>query len=129
MEVLARTIFGESRGQPFAGQCAVGHVILNRTKRPARFGKTVAAVCIKPLQFSCWNRNDPNFPKLMQAEITDPDYAKAFAAAALVLSGERPDPTGGADHYFADYIAKPDWAEAMLETVKIGAHRFFKESA
>jgi len=129
IEVLARTIYAEASGQPFAGQVAVGWVVRNRLARPDRFGKTIAEVCLKPKQFSCWNENSPNFRRSLSADVTNPNYAKALAAAALVLTDESPDPTGGSDHYFADYITKPEWAATMTLMVKIGAHSFYREGA
>ena len=43
LNLLARAIYGEARGEPYAGQVAVGAVILNRV-RDSRFPKTVAGV-------------------------------------------------------------------------------------
>ncbi|MES2252810.1 MAG: cell wall hydrolase, partial [Pseudomonadota bacterium] len=75
IDILARTIYGEARGEygrvdgGLAALIAVGNVIVNRTQQQTWFGRTVRDVCLKPYQFSCWNRNDPNLPKLM--EVTD----------------------------------------------------------
>ena len=40
--------------------------------------------------------------------------------------GEIADPTAGADHYCADYIAAPKWARGRTPTAKIGRHLFFR---
>lgn len=127
-DILARTIFGEARGQSFEGQVAVGWVIRNRTARPRRFQPTVASVCLAPKQFSCWNRDDPTFVRMVTVQTPDPAYVSALAAAGMVLTDRVSDPTGGADHYFAEYIQTPSWAKAMKQTAKIGAHVFFKEN-
>ena len=41
VQLLARAINGEARGEPYEGQVAVGAVILNRTRDP-NFPKTIA---------------------------------------------------------------------------------------
>ena len=125
-DVLARTVFGEARGQGFDGQIAVAWVIRNRAARPGRFAAGIAAVCLQPVQFSCWNRNDPSFIRLITVALPDPAFVSALAAAATVLTDHAPDPTGGADHYHATYVS-PSWAKAMTRTVQIGAHIFYKE--
>ena len=62
-EVLARTLYGEARGEGLPGIEAVACVILNRVafaKARGRYwwGNTVSQVCLKPGQFSCWNAGD-----------------------------------------------------------------------
>ena len=42
------------------------------------------------------------------------------------MAGEIADPTGGADHYYADYIAAPKWARGRTPTARIGRHLFFR---
>jgi spore germination cell wall hydrolase CwlJ-like protein len=126
LHILARTIFGEARGQDFEGQIAVAWVVRNRVARPRRFAPTVAGVCLSPMQFSCWNRADPTFERMVMVEIPDPAYVTALAAAGMVLTDRAPDPTGGADHYHATYV-QPYWARTMTRTVQLGAHVFYKE--
>ena len=59
VDILARTIYGEARGETDEGKRAVGLCILNRYKSKKWFSaNTIAEVCQKPLQFSCWNKND-----------------------------------------------------------------------
>jgi len=60
-EIMAKTIYGEARGESRQGQKAVACVIFNRFRSGKWFAaKTLAGVCLKPLQFSCWNKSDPN---------------------------------------------------------------------
>lgn len=127
LEVLARTVFGEARGQEFKGQLAVAWVVRNRAARPQRFAQTIAGVCLQPAQFSCWNRSDPNFVRLVSVALPDAAYVTALAAAGMVLTDQAPDPTGGADHYYASHIKPPAWSKAMKQTARIGAHIFWKE--
>lgn len=128
LNILARTVFGEARGQSFNGQVAVAWVVRNRTARPARFAPTITGVCLAPVQFSCWNRGDASFVRLVSVEPPDPAFVVALAAAGMVLTDTLPDPTGGADHYHATYV-KPSWAAKMYRTIQIGAHIFYKENA
>lgn len=51
---LGVTLFGEARGQRVRSRVAIGQVVLERLRRPKRFGVDVPGVCLKRLQFSCW---------------------------------------------------------------------------
>src|SRR5262245_472150 len=132
--VLARTIVGEARGERIAGMKAVAWVVLNRAKRPERFGETIADVCLRPLQFSCWNPGDPNMPITSTVTVEHPEVGRLFVrclgVAALCIVGEFEDLTNGADHYFSVRIDTPAWAKdpaKMGFRVQIGSHKFYKE--
>jgi N-acetylmuramoyl-L-alanine amidase len=125
LDTLARTIWAEARGEAHEGRVAVAWVIRHRAERSG-WPAAVADVCRQPWQFSCWNRNDPNLAKLEALSIDDPLYRECHEVGRAVLAGEVDDPTGGADHYFADYIRPPDWAERMTFTTKIGRHLFYR---
>ena len=120
---MARTVWGEARGEDHIGQVAVANVILNRARNKKRWSTKIADVCKQPWQFSAWNANDPNRPKMLTAEATDRAMRGAIRAC---LDAFDKDVTHGADHYFADYIDKPGWAEGMRRTCKIGVHEFYK---
>lgn len=126
-EALARTIYGESRGEPYEGQVAVAWVVKNRAARPSWWGKTIEEVCFKPKQFSCWNHGDPNLDVIHAATPNVPNYLRAMGVAALVIMGDLPDPTQGATHYHSDGIRTPLWAESLKHTVTIGHHKFYRE--
>lgn len=133
LDILARTIFGEARGQAFEGQLAVAWTVKNRTLRPSRFAPTASQVCLAHKQFSCWNREDPTFIRMVTVSTPDPAYVTALAAAGLVLTEQAKDPTGGADHYCTvksprpGMIWPPFWSKSMKRTAVIGDHQFFKE--
>lgn len=127
LDVMARTIFGEARGESFDGQIAVGWVIKNRAMKPGWWGHTITEVCRKPFQFSCWNSSDPNNTVILRASLTDLTFIRAYGAAALVMTEDLLDITNGATHYYALYSATPPWASAMVETARIGQHRFMRE--
>lgn len=126
LDVLARTIFGEARGEHFEGQVAVAWVIKNRAARGHRFGTGIRGVCLAPKQFSCWNEDDPNREVIRAATFEDPAFLRAHGIAALVLRGDLEDPTHGADHYHTTTIW-PKWAESMAVRAVIGNHKFLKE--
>ena len=131
-DVLARTLWGEARGESLAGMVAVAWTIRNRVndgKAKSWWGEGYAGVCLKPYQFSCWNKNDPNFPFLSGAKpIPVAEMAKPVMVATAVIDGAYPDPTGGATHYYATTMPKPPaWAARAKQTLKLGHHIFFKD--
>ncbi|MCA4960986.1 cell wall hydrolase [Pseudomonas sp. Y24-6] len=129
-DILARTLWGEARGESLAGQIAVAWTIRNRVfdgKAKSWWGEGYAGVCLKPWQFSCWNKNDPNYAYLSGAKpIPAAQYAQALKAADQVMAGTTPDPTGGATHYYATTMPKPPtWAKGAKQTLQLGHHIFF----
>lgn len=131
-EILARTLWGEARGESLAGQIAVAWTIRNRVfdgKAKSWWGEGYAGVCQKPYQFSCWNKNDPNYVFLIGIkQIAFRELAQARIAADQVVDGKVEDPTGGATHYYATTMPKaPAWAAKAKQTLKLGHHVFFKD--
>lgn len=135
IDVLARTLWGEARGEGLAGMIAVGWTVRNRVEldlgsdgRPDWWGEGYEGVCRKPWQFSCWNASDPNSAYLRgEKPIPPAQYMQAREAAVAVIEGGRPDPTGGATHYYSTSLARPPaWTQGATRTCKIGRHVFFK---
>lgn len=134
IDITARTIFGEARGEKGLDPLiAVAWVIRNRAEardrqgRPNWWGDTPAHVCLKPAQFSTWNHDDPNLAVIEAATLDQPRFAQCYGVACLVLTGDDlVDPTQKATHYFAAGIPAPRWSVGMTQTVEIGHHRFFK---
>jgi len=122
-ELLARTAYGEARGEPEEGQPPPMHSILNRVKS-GQYPGTVEAVVRQPRQFSAWNPEDPNREKMESAE-EDPVFEKILELAVRSFRGKTKDPTGGATHYHRSDIS-PRWAPGMETTREIGAHRFLR---
>jgi N-acetylmuramoyl-L-alanine amidase len=129
--ILARTIYGEARGElrhvngGMQSLEAVAWVVKNRAAQP-RFSKSITNVCLQPWQFSCWNANDPNRAKLMNASLNDRLLQTCFLAATNVLFGNCVDVTYGADHYHAAHIPMPYWAKGAAPSAKIANHVFYK---
>ena len=49
--IMAKTIWGEARGESHNGQVAVAWVIRNRAERGGWWGNTIREVCLKDQQF------------------------------------------------------------------------------
>jgi spore germination cell wall hydrolase CwlJ-like protein len=130
--VLARTLWGEARGEGIAGQQAVAWAIRNRVndgKDKSWWGEGYTGVCQAPYQFSCWNKNDPNYPYLSGATpIPKGQINRATEAANAVIDGLVKDPTGGATHYYALSMPKPPaWVKGATLTLTLGQHKFYKD--
>lgn len=133
VDILARTMYGEARGEGAAGMAAVGHVVFNRVDARSWWGRDVVGVCHKPWQFSCWNENDPNRARVLAVGGADPTFRRACDIAAALTEAQaagqrsRDDPTDGATHYYAPRIvARPRWAAGLHPCARIGGHDFFR---
>lgn len=131
-EVMARTLYGEARGESDQGKTAVGWVIMNRVAfAQARgtywWGNTIRNVCLKPFQFSCWNLNDPNRRIIETVRPGDPIFDRCLEIAQQVIAGRLPSPVDGATHYYAQYINRPAWVPGATFVTQIGVHKFYKD--
>ena len=111
VELLARVISAEARGEPYSGQVAVGAVILNRVEHPS-FPNTVAGVVYQPGAFTC----------MVDGQIDQPVADSAYRAARDALNGA--DPSGGAIYYFNPSTATSAWIWSRPLIKVIGSHRF-----
>jgi len=125
-DIMARTVWGESRGQGAAGMAGVAWVVKNRAAHPGWWGEDIDSVCLKPYQFDVWLQNDPNCDKCKAVTLDDHAFAEASRICAGVLSGAIPDPTNGATSYYDTSIQPPKWAVGKTPSAAIGAFRFFK---
>lgn len=127
IDVLARTIWGEARGEGRQGMEAVAAVIMNRYHATAWYSApTIAGVAQKAYQFSAWNRDDPNYDKMINVNEDDPVFKLAKEIAQAAISGSLSDLTGGATHYHSKSILPPAWTRDGQETAQIGNHIFYK---
>lgn len=132
LDIMARTLFGEARGEymrPEGGLSAligVANVIVNRWQLQ-RFGLSLSAVCTKPYQFSCWNRQDPNRAIIEKVQASDPIFSVCRDVARQVAVGQWPDLTHGADHYHATSMKQlPNWAVGLHPCARLGNHVFYR---
>ena len=129
IDIMARTIWGEARGEGHSGMVAVANVIMNRVAHPKWWGNDVISVCTKPYQFSCWLKSDPNREKLIAVTANDPQFADALQIAANAVHGGLDDITHSATSYYDSRMPDPpSWAEAMEPVAEIGHHLFFKDA-
>ena len=109
--LLARVISAEARGESYAGQVAVGAVILNRIEHPS-FPDTIAGVVYQPGAFSC----------LYDGQFDEPIADSAYSAARDALTGL--DPSGGAIYYYNPKTATNKWIRSRPVITTIGRHVF-----
>ncbi len=113
LNLLARLVYGEARGEPYTGQVAVAAVVLNRVKSSS-FPNTVAGVIYQSGAFDVVSDG--------QINLTPDSTAKKAAQDAL--NGW--DPSYGAIYYFNPKTATNKWIWSRPATVTIGNHRFCK---
>ena len=113
VNLLARLVYGEARGEPYTGQVAVAAVVLNRVKSSS-FPNTIAGVIYQKGAFNVVDDGQINL---------EPN-STAIKAAQDALNGW--DPTYGAIYYFNPNTATNKWIWSRPVTVTIGKHRFCK---
>lgn len=132
LDIFARTLWGEARGESDAGMQGVANVIMNRAHdAKSRFPKTVAGVCLQPRQFSVWNTTGTanelaNHRATVAVTTANATFVRCIAMAATALAGNLADNTLGAEWYHDTSIAKPaSWA-SLTKTVQIGHLVFYR---
>lgn len=111
INLLARLIYGEARGESYTGQIAVAAVVLNRVKSSS-FPNTISGVIYQPYAFTAVSDGQINLT---------PD-ARAISAAKEAMNGY--DPTYGAIYYYNPATATSAWIFSRKTTVQIGRHVF-----
>lgn len=113
LNLLARIISAEARGEPYTGQVAVGAVVLNRVKHPS-FPNTLAGVVYQPGAFTA----------IADGQFNKPVEAQAKKAAQDALNGW--DPTHGCIYYYNPAKTTNNWIYSRPKVTKIGKHIFAK---
>jgi N-acetylmuramoyl-L-alanine amidase len=111
LNLLARVIYGEARGEPYTGQVAVAAVVLNRVKS-ASFPNTIAGVIYQSGAFDC----------VADGQINLTPNATARNAAQDALNGW--DPTYGCLFYYNPKTATNKWMLSRPVKLSIGNHAF-----
>jgi N-acetylmuramoyl-L-alanine amidase len=125
-EIMARTALGEARGESDVGMQAVMWVGINRFTAKKWFSAlSIAGTFLLPLQFSCWNPEDPNRKYIADVTSDISLFEDCLAWADAVIKGTIPDPTLGATHY-KRVGSDASWAEGKTPVVTIGNHEFYK---
>ena len=115
VQLIARAINGEARGEPYEGQVAIGAVILHRVKHPS-FPNTVAGVIYQSGAFTAVADGQINVPIASGSTVVK--------AARDAINGW--DPTGGAIYYFNPNTATNKWIWSRPQIKTIGQHIFCK---
>jgi N-acetylmuramoyl-L-alanine amidase len=140
LRALSLTLYGEGRGEPIEGRIAIGSIIRNRAK--TRYcGESIAAVCLWPWQFSCWNPGaDENHAHLLAVAqalaaggpppwtgLERGIYDETCWVASGLLEGLIRDRVAGARHYMTlrQFTEDPKWARGRTPAARIGRHVFF----
>ena len=111
LNLLARAVYAEARGEPYTGQVAVAAVILNRV-RSSSFPNTISGVIYQPWAFTCVNDGQINLSP----------NATAIKAAQDALNGW--DPTYGCLFYYNPKTATNSWIRQKEVRLTIGRHVF-----
>ena len=111
LNILARCVYGESRGEPYNGQVAVAAVVLNRV-RSSKFPNTIYGVVYQRGAFTA----------VSDGQIKLTPNQSAYNAARDALNGW--DPTGGCLYYYNPATATSSWIWSLTVHIKIGKHNF-----
>jgi spore germination cell wall hydrolase CwlJ-like protein len=117
LECVAKVVHHEAGNQSRAGQMAVAHVMLNRT-RSGKFPSNVCAVANQPRQF--FNLANYN-PRLDTAQ-----WRSAVEVARAALSGETEDTSKGAMFFHAAYARPDSFFRTRTRVVQLEDHIFYR---
>jgi spore germination cell wall hydrolase CwlJ-like protein len=118
LECLATGIYFESKGEPLAGQLAVGKVIANRARSGGRFPASYCGVLFQRGQFSfIHGRSLPAVPRAKR------QWQTAVALAKIVDQGLHESAVGNALFFHARYVS-PGWR--LKRVAAIGNHVFYR---
>lgn len=111
LNLIARAVYGEARGEPYTGQVAVAAVILNRV-RDSRFPKTIAGVVYQAGAFDV----------VADGQINLTPNDTAYKAVRDAVNGW--DPTYGCLYYYNPRTATNKWIRSLPISTTIGSHVF-----
>jgi len=111
VQLLARAVHGEARGEPYIGKVAVAAVILNRVRNP-NFPNSIAGVIYQPLAFTA----------VADGQINLAPDEESLRAARDAINGW--DPSYGAIYYYNPAKATSKWIWSRKVHMTIGKHKF-----
>lgn len=111
VQLLAKVISAEARGESYEGQVAVGAVVLNRVAHPS-FPDSISGVVYQAGAFSC----------VYDSNWNEPVAESAKRAAIDAINGW--DPSGGAIFYFNPDKTNDKFMHSRPVITIIGSHRF-----
>lgn len=113
IEMMARVVYGEARGETYEGKVAVAAVILNRMSTPG-FPKNTYDVIFQTNAFTAVQDG--------QYYLTPNSYS--YRAVIDALQGW--DPTHGSVYYYNPFSATDEWIFTRKTVIRIGNHLFAK---
>lgn len=115
IDLLAKLVYAESRGEPFNGKVAVASVVLNRALNPS-FPSSIKGVIYQPRAFSCVHNNTINASA----------NSECYLAVKDAILGK--DPTDKALFFYNPEITTCSWMKntKKLNLKPIGHHMFFR---
>ena len=113
LQLLARCVNGEARGESYVGQVAVAAVILNRVAHSS-FPNTIAGVIYQPGAFTAVSDGQIDVPISANSTV--------YKACQDAMNGW--DPTGGAIFYYNPARTTNKWIYSREVLCSIGNHVF-----
>ena len=115
LDLMAKIVYAESKGEPYEGKVAVASVILNRVLSPG-FPNSVKEVIFQENAFSC----------VVNGEINVLPTEECYNAVYDAIEGN--DPTNEALFFYNPDIATCSWMQDVekADSKFIGQHLFFK---
>lgn len=113
IDLLAKVVYAESKGQPFEGQVAVAATVINRIYSP-KFPNTLTQVVYAPNQFSV----------VRNGAINRTPNATAYQAVEAAMRGQ--DPSNGALYFWNPKVSNSKYFNSLTKTAQIGSHAFAK---
>ncbi len=129
---LALNIYHEARGEPLAGQLAVGFSTMNRVT-DKRYPDTLCGV-VKQAKYHDWDLNNPIRYKCQYSWFCDgrndfPHDDKAMLESIILAQniyyGQGTDVREGGTHYHAKYV-DANWAGDMTVVLEVRQHIFYR---
>lgn len=127
--LLARLVYGEARNCSDEEKAAVAYTVVNRAMDGKKWnGETIRESILKPWQYSCFNKNDPNREKLMDPEKNV--FENCLRVADRVLKNKNGGLNKGQTNYHTKSV-RPRWSfSPKMKKIKFGEkfkHLFYRE--
>jgi N-acetylmuramoyl-L-alanine amidase len=117
IELLAKLVYAEARGEPYMGQVAVAATVLNRLNDP-RYPNTLSGVIFQV------DGGYYQYSPVADGQIYLTPNATARRAVNDAISGN--DPTGGATTFYNPSKTNDKWVRSRQYVTTIGNHVFAK---
>jgi len=116
---LAQALYYEARGEGRRGQEAVAEVVLHRV-RSGTHPHSICGVVYEPHQFSFVGDGS------MLRKLEPDAWKQANTLADRIMRGEIVTVMTRRALYYHEISVQPKWASALVRTVQIGNHVFYK---